>query len=104
MCEDAQLCEFWIWDGDVGHVLGLVEGMEDKFLIEYGVLTTEDDKLPGVKELLKGDPVYRLRTARALDMSADPREKHFQWQLVNPYTGQTQSAAYSYEGEGLHEP
>ena len=48
MCEDAQLCEFWIWDGDVGHVLGLVEGMEDKFLIEYGVLTTEDDKLPGV--------------------------------------------------------
>jgi hypothetical protein len=95
MCEDAQLCEFWIWDGDLGHALGLIEGMEEKFLLEQGVLTTEDDDLPGVKELLEGDPVYRLRTSRALEMRPDPREKLFAWRLVDPFTGEVGQVAFA---------
>jgi hypothetical protein len=100
MCEDAQLCEFWIWDGDLAHALALVRGMEDKFLVEHGTLRREDETLPGVKELLEGDPVYRLRTAQALEMRPDPREKLFEWRLVDPFTGEVGQPAFAPSDRG----
>lgn len=84
---NAVLDEIWFWDGDFGHLLGCVEGQEEKWLCEKGVLKTEDEELPGVKELLQGDVVFRARTAHAFERAEDPREKLFQWFSINPLTG-----------------
>jgi len=85
--EEAELREIWFWDGDFGHVLGCVEGKEGEWLVEKGVLHTEDDEQPGVKDLIEGDVVFRIRTKRALEMDDDPREPLFAWWTVNPETG-----------------
>ena len=91
--EDAHLSELWVWDGDLSHALGHVEGEEGRWLVERGVLTTETDeeRLGSVCNLIEGDVVYRCRTARCIDGAADKREKLFDWQLVDPYTGVVQS-------------
>lgn len=87
LLEAAELREIWFWDGDFGHVLGCVEGREEQWLVERGVLHTESDDQPGVKELIEGDTVFRIRTARALEIDYDPREKLFNWKTVDPTTG-----------------
>lgn len=91
--EDARLTELWVWDGDLSHALGCVEGDESSWLVERGVLTTEtdDEKLGSVCNLIEGDVVYRCRTRRAIDGAPDKREKLFDWQLVDPFTGRVQS-------------
>lgn len=88
--EDAELIDIWCWDGDLGQALGVVAGEESKWLVERGVLKTEDDNLHGVNNLIEGDVVYRCRTSRALDQT-DPRYDSFDWALVDPFTGAVQS-------------
>ena len=85
--EEPELQEIWFWDGDFDHVLGCVEGQEGEWLVEKGVLHTEDDEQQGVKELIEGDIVFRIRTRRALERVEDPRETFFAWWTVNPETG-----------------
>ena len=82
----AEQIETWIWDGDFGHVLGCIEGEEADWLVEQGVLHTEDDEAEGVSELLVGDIVYRLRKAPALEVAEDPRAALFNWGMVDPET------------------
>ena len=82
----AEQIETWIWDGDFGHVLGCIEGEEADWLVEQGVLHTEDDEAEGVSELLVGDIVYRLRKAQALEVAEDPRADLFSWGTVDPET------------------
>lgn len=84
--KDAELQQIWFWDGDYGHVLGCVQGEEQKWLVEKGVLHTENDDLNGVKDLIEGDMIFRIRTANALG-DKDPREQFFTWWLVNVETG-----------------
>lgn len=86
LLEDAELQQVWFWDGDFDHVLGCVKGEKEKWLVEKGVLHTEDDEYSGVKELIEGDVVFRIRTANALG-DKDPREKLFAWWLINTETG-----------------
>jgi len=93
MSENAELCDLWFWNGKLDDVLAVVEGEEARWLVERGVLVREDDALHGVRDLLVGDVVYRLRTARGLEPE-DPRDKCFDWDLVDPYTGQTQGVAW----------
>jgi hypothetical protein len=80
--------EVWFWDGDLSSVLSCVSGDEEKWLVEKGVLQTEDDDRDGVKDLLKGDIVYRIRTVNALERALDPREQLFDWVYFNPLTGE----------------
>jgi hypothetical protein len=86
-CEDTELCDIWFWDGDFSRVLGHVEGKEGEWLVEKGVLHTENDEQAGVKDLIEGDIVFRTRTRRALGESDDTREAFFSWWTVNPETG-----------------
>jgi len=85
--EHPEIDEIWFWDGDYGHVLGCVEGKEEKWLVERGVLKSEDNSQPGVDNLMVGDIVYRIRTVHALERGTDGRELFFQWSLVNTITG-----------------
>lgn len=78
--------EVWFWDGDFDHVLGCVTGQEEKWLVERGVLRREDVSQPGVKDLVVGDVVYRIRKAHALERREDPREVLFEWWYTNPIT------------------
>lgn len=91
--EDAYLTELWVWDGDIGQVLGHVAGDESNWLVERGVLRTEtdDDRLGSICNLIEGDVVYRCRTHRALQGCPDKRELFFDWQLVDPFTGEVKS-------------
>jgi hypothetical protein len=91
--EDAETVEFWFWDGDLGHALGTVTGEESDWLLERGTLIEEDDQLHGVDNLIEGDVVYRCRKARRLEGTEDPRARHFEWQLINPFTGEVQATA-----------
>jgi len=91
--ENAEQIEVWFWDGDFGHVLGCVEGEEDQWLVEKGVLHTENDDESGVRELIEGDTVYRIRRSRALGME-DPREELFTWWTVSTETGVALPRAY----------
>jgi hypothetical protein len=91
--EDAETVEFWFWDGDLGHALGTVSGEESDWLLERGILIEEDDQMAGVDNLIEGDVVYRCRKARGLEGSEDPRARNFDWQLVDPYTGEIQATA-----------
>jgi len=79
--------ETWFWDCDFCHVLGCVEGAMGDWLVEKGVLRIEDDKADGVRDLLEGDVVYRIRKSKAFEMGEDPRERLFMWVTVNPETG-----------------
>ena len=96
----AEICEHWFWDGDFGHVLGSVQGEEERWLVEKGVMKQEDGWHDGAKDLLVGDVVYRIRTAAALEMGGDPREAFFDWFYVNVLTGaeQPRSAWYAVGG------
>lgn len=85
--DGARQIETWFWDGDFDHVLGCIDGEEGKWLVEKGILHTEDESSPGVKELIEGDAVYRIRTRESLEKSDDPREQFFTWVTVNPLTG-----------------
>ena len=84
--EHPEVCESWFWDGDLDHALSCIEGQEEIWLLEKGVLQREDDSKSGVKDLVVGDAVYRIRTARAFEMGTDPREKLFRWSSMNPFT------------------
>ena len=86
LLEHPEPCETWFWDGDLDHALGCIEGQEERWLLEKGVLQQEDDSRPGVKDLVVGDVVYRIQTARAFEMGTDPREKLFRWSSMNPFT------------------
>ena len=92
--EDAETVEFWFWDGDLGHALGTVTGEESDWLLERGTLIEEDDQMSGVDNLIEGDVVYRCRKTRRLEGAEDPRARHFEWQLVDPYTGEIQAMAF----------
>jgi hypothetical protein len=91
--EDAQLTELWVWDGDLDQALGHVRDEESEWLLERGVLRTETDdvRLGSVCNLIEGDVVYRCRSHRALQGCADKRERFFDWQLVDPFTGEVRS-------------
>lgn len=84
--DGAELQQKWFWDGNLSHVLGQVKGEEKKWLVEKGVLHTEDDEQSGVNDLIEGDVVFRIRTTKTLG-DDDPREKLFAWWTVNPETG-----------------
>ena len=84
--KDAERIEAWFWDGDFDHVLGCVEGKAGEWLVEKGILHTEDDEGREVCDLIEGAVVYRIRKPRALN-DEDPREKLFAWWTVNPETG-----------------
>jgi hypothetical protein len=93
MTEDAELCDLWFWNGKLVDALAVVAGDEARWLVERGELLCENTQLPGVSNLLVGDVVYRLRTSRGLE-STDPRDKCFEWHLIDPYTGETQGVAW----------
>lgn len=84
--EEAEQVEVWFWVGNLGHVLSRVEGAESDWLVEKGVLHTENDDERGVCNLIEGDVVYRIRRPNAFE-AEDPREKLFSWWTVNPATG-----------------
>lgn len=84
--EDAELTEIWFWDGDLDHALGCIEGAESDWLVEKGVMRTENDDESGVCNLIEGDTVYRIRKARAFEQE-DPREPLFAWWTIDPATG-----------------
>jgi hypothetical protein len=84
--EHPEVCDVWFWDGDLDHVLSCVKGQEEKYLLEKGVLQQEDDSKSGVKDLVVGDVVYRIRTSLAFEMGTDPREPLFKWSSINPFT------------------
>lgn len=86
LLEKAELQQIWFWDGDFGHVLGCIEGEEGKWLVEKGVLHTENEEYSGVDNLIEGDVVFRIRIAKALEYK-DPREPLFTWWTVHPETG-----------------
>jgi hypothetical protein len=79
--------DIWIWNGDLDHALAYPDAEPEKWLVEKGILTTEDDRVYGVKDLLVGDVIYRVRKMRALDKRAEPAESFFDWFLVNSVTG-----------------
>ena len=85
--KDAIIDEIWIWNGDLEHALAITHEEPEKWLFERGVLIEEDDELSGVKELLEGDVVFRLRKTHAMTRE-DPREKLFDWSLCNWYNGE----------------
>lgn len=85
--EHPEIDEIWFWDGDYDHVLGCVEGKEEKWLVEKGILQREDNSQPNVDNLVTGDVVYRIRSAHALERGEDPREALFKWSSVNTLTG-----------------
>jgi len=84
--EHPEICEIWFWDGDLDHALGCVAGKEEKYLLEKGILQKEDDARDGVKNLVIGDVVYRIRSSRAFEMGMDPREALFKWSSMDPFT------------------
>lgn len=84
--EHPEICGAWFWDADLDHALACVEGQEEKYLLEKGILQQEDDSKSGVKDLVVGDVVYRIRTSRSFDIGTDPREKLFKWSSINPLT------------------
>jgi len=84
---DAIICEIWFWDADVDHLLGCIEDNPERWMVEKGVLREERDNVDGVKNLLKGDIVYRIRTKLGIARGEDPREKLFRWSMFNPFTG-----------------
>ncbi|MHC4298882.1 MAG: hypothetical protein ACYS7Y_16515 [Planctomycetota bacterium] len=86
MSKEVEPKQYWFWEGNLNHVLGKIKGDEEKWLVEKGVLHTEDDEQPGVKDLIEGDVVFRIRTVNALE-DDDPREKLFAWWTVNVETG-----------------
>lgn len=86
LLKDAELQQIWFWDGDFGHVLGCIEGQEDRWLVEKGVLHTESDEHSGVDNLIEGDVIYRIRVTNALG-DEDPRETLFTWWTVDPAAG-----------------
>jgi hypothetical protein len=88
--EDAELVDVWCWDGDLEHVMGVIEGQESLWFVERGTLKREDEELPGVSNLIEGDVVYRCRKSRALN-NVDKRYDLFDWHLVNPFTGRVLS-------------
>jgi hypothetical protein len=69
------------------HALAYPDAEPGKWMVEKGVLTTEDDRIYGVKDLLEGDVVYRVRKMRALDKQAEPAECFFDWFLVDSTNG-----------------
>lgn len=83
----ARQIEIWFWDGDSGHVVGCIDDEQEEWLVEKGILCTEDENAPGVKDLIEGDTVYRIRKSEAINNINDPREKFFIWFTVNPVTG-----------------
>jgi hypothetical protein len=91
--EDAKFTELWVWDGDLNHALGHVHGEESEWLMERGVLRTETDdvRFGSLSNLIEGDVVYRCRSHQALAGCPDKRELFFDWQLVDPFTGEVQS-------------
>lgn len=86
LLECIQHVETWFWDGDFDHVLGCIKGEEEKWLVERGVMIKEHDFLSGVKNLIVGDMVYRIRKFGAF-ASKDPREDLFSWWTISPETG-----------------
>ena len=84
--EHPEICDVWFWDGDFGHVLGCVDGQEERWLVEKGVLLREDDSKPGIENLVVGDAIYRIRTNRAFEMDVDDREPLFKWCSINTLT------------------
>lgn len=99
--EQAELCEHWFWDGDFGHVLGCIQGQEERWLVEKGVMRREDGWHDGAKDLLVGDVVYRARTLAGQEMGEDPREDLFDWFYVDAGTGAEQPRSEWYDQRAL---
>ena len=86
--------DVWMWDGDLERALALVKGHEGEWLLERGILVTEDETMPGVSNLIEGDIVYRCTTHVRINEAPDPREQLFDWSLVDPVTGGIQAGAF----------
>jgi hypothetical protein len=84
----------WMWDGDLERALSFVRGHESEWLLERGILVTEDETMPGVSNLIEGDIVYRCTTHSRIGEESDPREHLFDWSLVDPLTGRIQARAF----------
>jgi hypothetical protein len=92
--DDLEVCDLWFWNGRLETALAEVAGCEDHWLLEKGILIRENDQLDCIRELILGDVVYRLRTSRGLELN-DPRDRCFEWHLVDPYTGEAQGRAWA---------
>lgn len=81
----------WFWDGNLSAALESIKDEAHYCLLERGTLVKEDDLQEGVMDLITGDVVYMIWSG---DPEVDPRERLFEWSLVDPFSGKIAAAAW----------